>query len=139
MNWDTTTINLKSENFFSSPLTIEKIKKTTLLTNKGNESCYLVEVKEDIIYRNFDTGENDFRKELYTFENTYKDKDRTNGEHKAFYYLVHHFGTSTKIPFRGYRLDGDLVNRIFFLSDTSDFSGQQSQEDINNIIKEEKK
>lgn len=140
MNWDTTELSIKSENFFSGLLTIEKIKKTTLFTNKGDEKCYLMEVKENITYRNLETGENDSKKEFYTFESTYKGKDQASGTNDAFYYLVYHFDkkSGTKIPFRGYRLDGDLVNRIFFLSDASDFSDQQNQE-VNKIIQEEKK
>src|SRR3954463_13814126 len=93
-------------NYLSAPLTVKKIEKVIL----NNQNCYLVEVAEDITYREGISQEKTFvSKELRTFKHTYKNgNDISEGEngakYDAFYYFVHYLDKNIEqgTPFRKY-------------------------------------
>jgi len=126
-------------------LTIKNIRKTDL-PNAQNRDCYLIEVEEKVIYSKGISQEVlPPSHNIYTFQYTYKNrneisKDREGKEHDVFYYFVYYLGKKIDkgIPFRALTFSTNRTDRIFHLSDTSDFSNQENK-DINDIIKEEKK
>ncbi|CAJ0841064.1 22220_t:CDS:10 [Entrophospora sp. SA101] len=142
---DTTGIHFSNTNYSSTPLTIKKIEKKK--TAEGRDG-YLVEVEETITYRRRTSQETFTSQEIRTFKHTYEDgnnivngisKDKDGASYDAFYYFAHYLGKKVDkgIPFRKYWFSNNLNDRIFCLSDVSDFSNQENK-DINDIIKKEK-
>lgn len=144
MNWDTTNINFTSVNYFSTPLTIKEIKENK---DPENRDGYLIKVDENITYRKGLSSETISSQEIRTFKHTYKDgnhvmnsisKDKDGKVYDAFYYFIHYLNKKIDqgIPFRKFLFSNNLNDRIFFLSDSSDFDKQEKE--INDIIKKEK-
>jgi len=118
MNWDTTKLR-ERETFSSNPLTVTGIEKTKVQFFTDSWDCYLIKVKEDIIYR-LGSNEAITKKEFITFQRTYRGHGQlSNSTNDVFYYFAHHFRkeNGTKIPFKGYLPNRDSTNIIFFLDE----------------------